>query len=73
MKTATVDTSGYTKVVMQGAAADVYLATQMIQEVKCYKFNSNPNSISRMKVTEQRHKGHQTLALTLTIFFGHRP
>ena len=33
VKTPVPDPSGYTKVMMAGAAADVYLATQMIQEV----------------------------------------
>jgi hypothetical protein len=33
VKSAVPDPNGYTKVVMAGAAADVYLATQMIQEV----------------------------------------
>lgn len=33
VKSAVPDPNGYTKVVMAGAAPDVYLATQMIQEV----------------------------------------
>jgi negative regulator of sigma E activity len=33
LKDAVPNTSGYTKVIMVGAAADVYLATQMIQEI----------------------------------------
>ena len=35
VKSAVVDPNGYNKVVIAGSAPDVYLATQMIQEV-CY-------------------------------------
>ena len=38
VKTPVPDPSGYTKVMMAGAAADVYLATQMIQEVRPLKY-----------------------------------
>jgi hypothetical protein len=34
IKSAVVDPNGYNKVVIAGAAPDVYLATQMIQEVR---------------------------------------
>lgn len=34
VKSAVVDPNGYNKVVIAGSAPDVYLATQMIQEVR---------------------------------------
>lgn len=44
VKTAVPDPSGYTKVMMAGAAADVYLATQMIQEVSTTILTENQSS-----------------------------
>jgi hypothetical protein len=41
VKSAVVDPNGYNKVVIAGSAPDVYLATQMIQEVLYTPHDSN--------------------------------